>query len=380
MKTWNSPIAQAIFLFLIATASQAAAQGSTSGSGEPAGAQAVTSAAEQPATPSAPASLAAAANSTAPVAASAPQPGTISGTVLDVNGDLVPGATIEISAFLQEDHRAVVANDSAAFQIGDLKPGVAYSISVSAKGFVDWCSASIVLEPGQYFFVTDIHLKLASETTSVTVYANSNQIATEQVRLEEQQNIFGFIPNYYVAYDSQNAAPMTARLKFQLAMKSVTNPVTQVGVAFLAAADQAGDTPNYQQGWSGYGQRFGAIEADGFSNILIGGALLPSVLHQDPRYFYQGTGSTRSRLLHALSAPLITRGDNGRNQINFSSLGGDMASSALSTTYYPASNRGAGMVFGTFALSTGERAINAVLQEFVLPRFTTRARAKSMQP
>jgi hypothetical protein len=58
---------------------------------------------------------------------------------------------------------------------------------------------------------------------------------------------------------------------------------------------------DFQQGAKGYGQRFGAVAADGITDITIGGAILPSLLHQDPRYFYQGTGTTKSHLFHAIS-------------------------------------------------------------------------------
>jgi hypothetical protein len=77
---------------------------------------------------------------------------------------------------------------------------------------------------------------------------------------------------------------------------------------------------------------------------------------------------------HALFSPFICRGDNGRPQFNFSSLGGDLTASALAETYYPNSNRGPNLVFGNFAIGTGERMLRAVLQEFVLSRFTPRAK------
>jgi hypothetical protein len=127
-------------------------------------------------------------------------------------------------------------------------------------------------------------------------------------------------------------------------------------------------------GAKGYGQRFGAEAADGLSDILIGGAILPSILHQDPRYFYQGTGTTRSRVGHALASPFICRGDNGRWQPNYSSVGGDLASSALLNTYYPQSNRGVGIVFGQFAVNTAEREMSALAQEFLLLKLTPHAR------
>jgi hypothetical protein len=109
---------------------------------------------------------------------------------------------------------------------------------------------------------------------------------------------------------------------------------------------------------------------------MIGGAILPSLLHQDPRYFYQRTGTNKSRALHALSSPFICKGDNGRLQPNYSSLGGDLASGALSNTYDPASNRGAGSVFKNFTIGTGERMFSGVIQEFLLPRLTRKAKKR----
>jgi len=219
----------------------------------------------------------------------------------------------------------------------------------------------------------DIRLKVMV-SDSITVSASRQQIATAQVQMETQQKMFGFIPNFYTVYDGDHAAPLTTKLKFKLAMKTSANPVTITGVAFIAGVKQAGRTPDYQLGAAGYGQRFGATAATGFSDILIGGAILPSLLHQDPRYFYQGTGTTRSRLMHALTQSFLIRGDNGKNQFNYSSIGGDLASSALELTYYPQSNRTAADFAGQFALATTYRTLNAVAQEFVLARFSTKAK------
>ena len=112
------------------------------------------------------------------------------------------------------------------------------------------------------------------------------------------------------------------------------------------------------------------MAADGYSDILIGGAILPSLLHQDPRYFYQGKGTTKSRVFHAITSPFVCRGDNGQIQPNYSSIGGDLAASALENTFYPQSNRGAGLVFGHFALDTAERAVSSLAQEFLFRRLT----------
>ena len=205
--------------------------------------------------------------------------------------------------------------------------------------------------------------------TAVNVSDSSVEVATEQVKVEETQRVFGIIPNFYVVYEP-NPAPLTTKLKFQLALKTSSDAATILGVAVLAGINQAGDTPDYVQGAKGYAQRYGAAAADGLSDIMIGGAILPSLLHQDPRYYFQGTGSSKSRTFHALSSPFVCKGDNGRWQPNFSSIGGDLGSAALSNTYYPASNRGAGLVFQNFLITTGERMLSSMLQEFVLHKLT----------
>ena len=296
---------------------------------------------------------------------------TISGTVLDVNGDLVPGATVVLNGATSGDRREVTADDSAAFKFDSVTSGIPYEITVQLNGFSTWTSSSIVLGPSQFLILDDIHLKMKSESTSITVYASTEEIAVEQVNLQEQQRVLGFIPNFYVVYDSANAVPLTTKLKFKLAMKVATDPITIIGVGFMSGIDQAANTPNYVEGAKGFGQRFGANAAGEFSDILLAGAILPSLLHQDPRYFYQGTGSTRSRLNHAISSPFICRSDNGHRQINFSSIGGVAGATALSKAYYPNSNRGSGDLFMTFGISEAERVFAAIAQEFILPRFTS---------
>jgi hypothetical protein len=301
-------------------------------------------------------------------------PADVNGTVTDTNGDLIPGATVVLDGSDSSAPQTQVANDSGFFQFAGLKPGGPYHITVTANGFEKWSSPPIVLGAGQFFGVTDIKLKIDAGVSSVTVNSSTEQMAAQQVRLEEQQRVLGFIPNFYVVYDAKNAVPLTTKLKFQMAYKAATDPVSVLGAATLAGMNQSGDTPNYRQGAIGYGERFGAAYADGVTDIMFGGAILPSLLHQDPRYFYQGTGSTKSRLLHAMSAPFICRSDSGKNEINFSSMGGDLISGAVSNAYYPESNRGPSLVFTGFAISTGERVVSTVIQEFIIKKLTPGAK------
>ena len=299
------------------------------------------------------------------------RPGSIAATVMDPNDDTVPNAAIVLQGGESSDRHTTVANENGFFEIRNVRSGIPYRVTVHANGFTDWTSPPIVLQPNQYKLLTDCRLRLQDVQTTINVGYSSVQVAKQQVATEEKQRVLGIIPNFYVVYD-RNPEPLTPRLKFELAMKVSTDPVTALGIGFVAGIRQAADSPDFQLGAKGYGQRYGVTAANGFTDILIGGAILPSLLHQDPRYFYQGTGTKKSRILHAISNPFICRGDNGQMQPNYSSLGGDLISAGMSNAYYPQSNRGPGLVFGNFAIGTAERAISSLAQEFLFRRITTK--------
>ena len=305
------------------------------------------------------------------IQAPGPQLGRVSGTVTDMNGAAVTGASVALTGSDPLDRHTMISGETGYFEFDDVKPGGPYQVTISANGFADWTSPSITLGLGEFKTVRDIQIQIASQNITVQVTDNPVEIATEEVKLEEKQRILGVIPNFYVSYD-QNAAPLTTKLKFKLALKVSTDPVTIGGVAFVSGLKQAANTPKYGQGAAGFGKRFGATAADGITDIMIGGAILPSLLHQDPRYFYQGTGSTKSRIRHAILTPFVAKGDNGRWQPNYSSLGGDLASSALANLYYPRSNRGGGLVLSLFAIGTAERIGASLAQEFILGKITHR--------
>jgi hypothetical protein len=288
----------------------------------------------------------------------------------------VPRATVLLEGPKREDRRTTIADDNGAFQFGGLRAGTPYQITIKVEDFETWKSKAIVLTPGQFYFLPDIKLSISASVTSVTVYASQDQIAAEEVRLEEKQRVLGIFPNFYVTYDP-HPVPLTTKLKFRLAYKADTDPVTFFGIAFVAGIYQAGDIPDYGQGAKGYGQRVGAGILDSTTDIFFGGAIYPWILHQDPRYFYQGTGTKRSRALHALASPYVCRGDNGKRQPNYSSMGGDLTSGAISNLYYPESNRGAALLFQGFAITTGVRTVDALVQEFILRKLTPSAKHRN---
>lgn len=297
--------------------------------------------------------------------------GIIIGTAIDVNGDPVPNATVDLKSLRSGEHRSLTTQENGSFEFRNVQPGVPYEIAVTAQGFADWNSSKITLEPGQFKIVTGIQLRIETRKTTVDVHYDPAQVAAEQLNIEEHQRVLGIIPNFYVTYE-KDAAPLTAKMKFQLALRVSVDPVTAAGIVGVAAIRQGVNSPKYGQGWGPFGERLGAVAADGFSDILIGGAILPSLLHQDPRYFYQGTGTTRSRIRHAVLSPFVARSDSGKWEPNYSSIGGDLASAGISNLYFPQRNRGAGLLLGNFTIATTERIGAALVQEFIVGRFTNR--------
>jgi hypothetical protein len=297
--------------------------------------------------------------------------GRILGTVVDTSDDPIPGATV----FLQGptgDRLTVVTKDDGAFVFEQAPAEIAYQVTVTAEGFADWSSA-ITVEPGQNKTLTDVKLRILAVQRAVTVSYSSKEVAAQQLKAEEQQRVLGFIPNVYVVYEP-HPEPLTTRMKFELAYKDLTHPVFFARTAAWAGVEQAAGLRNYPQNARGYGERLGTGLADGATEGLIGNAVLPSLLHQDPRYFYEGSGTKKSRALHAILAALICKGDNGKTQPNYSTWGGSLISSSISLAYYPSSDRNAQHVFRSFGIGMGLHVGGGLVQEFILGKFTSRGK------
>jgi len=209
--------------------------------------------------------------------------------------------------------------------------------------------------------------------TAVQVGVTRVEVAEDQIKVQEKQRVLGFVPNFYVSY-VPNAVPLTSKQKFELAWKTTIDPITFVLTGVTAGEQQAQNTfPAYGQGAQGYGKRFGASYADITSATLIGSAILPSLLKQDPRYFYKGTGSVGSRFLYAIANAVICKGDNQHWQPNYSGILGGMAAGGISNLYYPEKDRGAALVFENTAIGTGATAVVNLFQEFVVRKLTPHA-------
>ncbi len=298
--------------------------------------------------------------------------GSILGTVVDTSDDPIPGANVILQG-PAGDRVTAVTKDDGSFAFDQTPAGVAYQITVTAEGFADW-SSSVTVEPGQGKTLTDVKLRILAVQRAVTVSYSEKEVATQQLKVEEQQRVFGFIPNTYVVYEP-HPEPLTGRMKFELAYKDLTHPMFFARTAAWAGVQQARNDPSeWAQGAKGYSKRLGAGFADGITGSLISNAILPSLLHQDPRYFYQGSGTKKSRALHAMLAPVICKGDNGAWQPNYSQWGGSLIGYSISTAYYPSSDRTAGHVFQTFGIDMGLHVVGSLAQEFILGKFTSRGK------
>lgn len=288
---------------------------------------------------------------------------TVAGVVLDSSGAGIPGARVNLTHRDGVPLRTLVSRERGEFAFTGLPAG-SYVVNVSAKGFANFLSGEFTLVPQQLCEIPNISLSIASADTEVIVRP-TEEIAAEQVKAEEKQRLIGVLPNFYISY-ARDPAPMTTKQKFSLASHDTLDWSSWVGISVAAGIEQANNSyAGYGQGAAGYGKRWAAQFADGRTSDYLSHAVYASLFHQDPRYFYQGTGTKKSRLYHALSSSFIARGDNGKNMPNYSYLLGAMTSGAISNAYYPHADRGASLVFTNSLLGIAGRSAGAVLQEFL---------------
>jgi hypothetical protein len=296
------------------------------------------------------------------------QTGSVSGTIVDRDGAVIAKATVTLMQEGAVLPKTATSDDNGHFVFTEVIPGN-FQLGIVASGFAN-AQQSGVVQAGQEYVFPQITLAVATADVNVQVTETPQEVAQDQVKIEEKQRVLGFIPNYYVTYDPK-PAPLPPRLKFQLAWKTFLDPVSLGITAFIAGGEQAVNMyGGYGQGAQGFAKRYGAAYGDFVSGTFIGGALLPVVFKQDPRYYWKGTGTQRSRVLYAVANSVIRKGDNGHWQPDYSGILGGLASSGISNLYYPAQDRGAALTFENTAIAIAGSAVGNIFQEFVVPRLT----------
>jgi hypothetical protein len=291
----------------------------------------------------------------------------ISGTVFDANGNVVAGARVALAGAVT---RVVESGSNGQFTFSDLRPGT-FRLTVTSRGMGTYISPEILLGMDAVQLLPRIVLPIAATTTEIRVVGDAAELAEEQVHIAVEQRVLGVLPNFYSSYD-WNAPPLGPKQKFKLAFRAITDPVAFLGAGAYAGVEQGLDIfPGYGLGSKGYAKRFGAEYTDDATGRILGSAVLPSLLHQDPRYFYKGSGSFTVRAAYAIGAAFYCRGDNGKWQPNYSHVLGSFASGALSNLYYPSGSRGVPLTLVNGLLETVGNAGNNLLREFIFKGLTT---------
>ena len=294
------------------------------------------------------------------------------GTITDTDSAAIPNAKIVLEdPATKRPLETRMTDAEGAFSFPRLLPG-RYMIRITAQGFSPWKVEDIDLQAEEDKTLTTVELGV--EALNATVNAITvEDLAEQQITAEEHQRILGMLPNFYVSYlGAGKSQPLTRRQKFKLAAIISTDPLTLLTTGITAGLEQAqNDFSGYGPGIGGYGQRYAATYGDRLSATFIGSAALPSLLRQDPRYFYNGHGSVLHRALYAVSTVVMCKGDNGKWQPNYSNVGGNLSSGFISGLYYPRSDRHTAQVtLDNALLGLAEGSIGTLVQEFLLRHLT----------
>ena len=157
---------------------------------------------------------------------------------------------------------------------------------------------------------------------------------------KQTKRILGIVPNFRSVSADQKLPPQTVKSKFKTTMQDNFDYSSFIFVGALAGVDMAEKSyPEFRQGAAGYGRYYWHTLADQTGENTFVEFILPSTLHQDSRYYTLGHGGILKRGAYSFSRTLITRGDDGRAEPNYSEVVGAGAASGVSDLYYPSIER-----------------------------------------
>jgi hypothetical protein len=177
--------------------------------------------------------------------------------------------------------------------------------------------------------------------------------------------ILEVMPNYGTVENAHTLPPISSRQKYRLATAGVFDYFTFPFIGALAAIDQANNSPaSWGQGWGAYGQRYGASFADNGIGTYMTTAIFPSLLHEDPRYYWLGHGSISHRTFYALGRLFVGRADSGEKRFNYSESIGNAVAAGVSNVYHAPEDRTLGRNLGTYGMLDMWDGVSNLMKEF----------------
>jgi len=168
---------------------------------------------------------------------------------------------------------------------------------------------------------------------------SQQETAADQLKQQEKQRVMGVMATFNTT-NNKDALPLSPKQKYQLFFKSATDPWPFLLASVVGGIGQAENSnPEWGQGMQGYAKRFGAGYSDYFIGNFFGNAVLPSLMHEDPRYFQKGTGSAKSRFLWAAGSTVWCKRDKGGFGPNYANVIGNFIGVSIARAYYPPSDR-----------------------------------------
>jgi len=157
---------------------------------------------------------------------------------------------------------------------------------------------------------------------------------------KQTKRILGIVPNFRSVSADEKLPPQSIKDKFITTSQDSFDYSAFIFVGILAGISQAENSyPEFHQGAAGYGRYYWHTFADQTVENYMVEFALPTVLHQDSRYYTLGRGGLFKRTAYSFSRVLITRTDEGNETFNASEIVGAGAASGISSLYYPSTER-----------------------------------------
>jgi hypothetical protein len=187
----------------------------------------------------------------------------------------------------------------------------------------------------------------------------------DQTGGKSNDRLFWVLPNFLTVKNAKDVPPLTTKQKYALVTEGSFDVVEYPWYAVLAGISQVNDSePGFGLGWTGYAKRYGAAFADGTIENYMVGAVLPSILHEDPRYYQLGTGNVAHRIGYAVSRIFVTRTDSGHARVNFSEILGSGLAAGMANGYHPRGDRTLPNTLSVWRTMVGYDTLTTLTKEF----------------